>query len=205
LENERLLEVNLNGTIWTKTGSMVAYLGEIKFTREGILEQGIGNLLKKAVSGEGTRLTKAIGAGKLYLADSGKKITVLSLNNDSIFVNANDILAFEMSLKYEIKMMRKMAAMLSGGLFNARFEGQGMLALTTHYDPITLRVTPQQPVVTDPNATVAWSGNLSPEFKTDVSLKTFFGRGSGESLQMVFRGDGFVVIQPYEEVYMQQG
>ena len=205
LENERLLEVNLNGTIWTKTGSMIAYLGDIKFTREGILEQGIGNLLKKAVSGEGTRLTKAIGAGKLYLADAGKKITILSLNNESIFVNANDILTFEMSLKYEIKMMRKMAAMLSGGLFNARFEGQGMLALTTHYDPITLRVTPQQPVVTDPNATVAWSGNLSPEFKTDVSLKTFFGRGSGESLQMVFRGDGFVVIQPYEEVYMQHG
>jgi uncharacterized protein (AIM24 family) len=205
LENERLLEINLNGEIWTKTGSMVAYLGQIKFEREGILEQGFGNLLKKAVSGEGTRLTKANGNGKLYLADAGKKITVLSLNNDSIFVNANDVLAFEMSLKYEIKMLRKMAAVMSGGLFNARFQGTGMLALTTHYDPITLRVTPQTPVVTDPNATVAWSGSLVPEFKTDISLKTFFGRGSGESLQMVFRGDGFVVIQPYEEIYMQHG
>ena len=205
LENDRLLELNLNGAIWTKTGSMVAYLGEMKFTRERILEQGIGNLLKKAVSGEGTRLTKATGAGKLYLADSGKKITILSLDNESIFVNANDILAFEMSLNYEIKMLRKMAAMMSGGLFNARFEGRGMLAITTHYDPVTLRVTPQQPVFTDPNATVAWSGGLSPEFKTDVSLKTFFGRGSGESLQMSFRGEGFVVIQPYEEVYMQHG
>ena len=205
LENERLLEINLNGEIWTKTGSMVAYLGQIKFEREGILEQGFGNLLKKAVSGEGTRLTKANGNGKLYLADAGKKITVLSLNNDAIFVNANDVLAFEMSLKYEIKMLRKMAAVMSGGLFNARFQGTGMLALTTHYDPITLRVTPQTPVVTDPNATVAWSGSLVPEFKTDISLKTFFGRGSGESLQMVFRGDGFVVIQPYEEIYMQHG
>lgn len=205
LENDRLLEINLNGTVWTKTGSMIAYMGEIRFTREGILEQGIGNLLKKAVSGEGTRLTKAAGSGKVYLADSGKKITILSLENESIFINANDILAFEMSLTYEIKMLRKMAAMLSGGLFNARFQGKGMLALTTHYDPVTLRVTPQQPVFTDPNATVAWSGNLTPEFKTDVSLKTFLGRGSGESLQMVFRGDGFVVIQPVEEVYMQHG
>ena len=203
LENDRLLEINLDGTIWTKTGSMVAYLGEMKFTREGILEQGFGNLLKKAVSGEGTRLTKATGAGKLYLSDAGKKITILSLENESIFVN--DVLAFEMSLNYEIKMLRKMAAMMSGGLFNARFQGKGLLALTTHYDPVTLRVTPQQPVFTDPNATVAWSGSLTPEFKTDVSLKTFFGRGSGESLQMVFRGDGFVVIQPYEEVYMQRG
>lgn len=205
LENDRLLEINLNGTVWTKTGSMIAYMGEIKFTREGILEQGIGNLLKKAVSGEGTRLTKAAGSGKVYLADAGKKITILSLENESIFINANDILAFEMSLTYEIKMLRKMAAMLSGGLFNANFQGKGMLALTTHYDPVTLRVTPQQPVFTDPNATVAWSGNLTPEFKTDVSLKTFLGRGSGESLQMVFRGDGFVVIQPVEEVYMQHG
>ena len=205
MENERLLEVNLNGTIWTKTGSMVAYLGDIKYTREGVFEQGFGNLLKKAVSGEGTRLTKATGTGKLYLADAGKKITLLSLEDESIYVNANDVLAFEMSLTYEIKMLRKMAAMLSGGLFNARFQGTGMLALTTHYDPVTLRVTPGQPVFTDPNATVAWSGTLSPEFKTDVSLKTFFGRGSGESVQMVFHGDGFVVIQPYEEVYMQHG
>ncbi len=205
LEGDRVLEVNLNGAIWTKTGSMIAYLGSVKFEREGLLQQGLGNMLKKAVSGEGTRLTKAAGNGKVYLADAGKKITILSLNNESIFVNANDVLAFESSLTYDIKMMRKMAAMLSGGLFNARFHGSGMLAITSHYDPLTLRVTPQQPVITDPNATIAWSGNLSPEFKTDISLKTFFGRGSGESLQMFFQGDGFVVVQPYEEVYLQQG
>ncbi len=205
LEGDRILEVNLNGAIWTKTGSMIAYLGSVKFEREGLLQQGFGNLLKKAVSGEGTRLTKAAGNGKVYLADAGKKITILSLNNESIFVNANDVLAFESSLTYDIKMLRKMAAMLSGGLFNARFQGTGMLAITSHYDPLTLRVTPQQPVITDPNATIAWSGNLTPEFKTDISFKTFFGRGSGESLQMLFQGDGFVVVQPYEEVYLQQG
>ena len=101
------------------------------------------------------------------------------------------------------RMLKKVAAMLSGGLFNVRLEGSGMLAITTHYDPLTLRVTPGQPVYTDPNATIAWSGNLQPEFKTDVSLKTFIGRGSGESMQMMFNGDGFVVVQPYEEVYMQ--
>ena len=36
------LEINLNGGVWTKMGSMVAYVGNIKFTREGILEHGIG-------------------------------------------------------------------------------------------------------------------------------------------------------------------
>jgi len=205
LERDRILEVNLNGDVWTKTGSMIAYLGAVKFEREGILQQGVGNLLKKFVSGEGTKLTKASGRGVVYLADAVKKITILELENDSIFVNANDVLAFETSLHFDIKMLRKVAAMLSGGLFNAKFSGSGMLAITSHYDPLTLQVSPGLPVFTDPNATIAWSGNLTPEFKTDISLKTFLGRGSGESVQMKFQGDGFVVVQPYEEVFMQQG
>ena len=203
LENERMLEVNLDGLVWTKTGSMVAYQGQIKFTREGMLEHGLGNFLKKAVTGEGAKLTKADGRGKLYLADEGKKISILQLTGQALFVNGNDVLAFEPSLKWNITMMRKVAAMVSGGLFNVRFEGGGMLAITTHYDPVTLRVRPGQPVFTDPNATIAWSGSLQPEFKADISLKTFLGRGSGESIQMMFNGDGFVVVQPYEEVAFQ--
>lgn len=203
LESDRMLDINLNGSVWIKMGAMVAYTGDIKFEREGILEQGIGNLLKKAVSGEGTRLTRATGRGSVFCADFGKKVTILQLNNEAIFVNGNDLLAFEMSLQYEIKMMRKVAAMLAGGLFNVRLQGTGMVAITTHYDPMTLPVTPQAPVVTDPNATVMWTGNVQPEFKTDFQFKTFFGRGSGESLQMKFTGQGFVVIQPYEETYTQ--
>jgi len=205
LETERILEINLNGMVWTKMGSMIGYHGEIKFIREGILEHGVGKLLKRAVSGEGTRLTKAEGTGTLYLADTGKKIIILNLNDESIFVNGNDLLAFESTINWDIKMMKKITGMLAGGLFNVRLEGTGMIAITSHYDPITLKVTPGKPILTDPNATVAWAGTLSPELKTDVSLKTFFGRGSGESIQMKFAGEGFVVIQPYEETYFQAG
>lgn len=205
LAGERLLKINLNGLMWTKMGSMVAYTGDIKFTREGIVEHGVGKLLKRAVSGEGTKLTKAEGTGTLYLADEGKKVTILDLGGETLFVNGNDILAFEDGIAWDIKMMRKVTGMLAGGLFNVRLEGSGMIAITTHYDPLTLRVSRGAPVITDPNATVAWSGSLTPEFKTDISFKTFLGRGSGESIQMSFEGDGFVVIQPKEEVYLQAG
>ena len=205
LESPRMLDINLDGEVWIKMGAMVAYTGNVKFEREGMLSQGIGNLLKKAVSGEGTRLSRAIGNGSVFCADAGKKITILQLENEVIFVNGNDLLAFEMCLQYDIKMMKKMSAIMAGGLFNIRLEGTGMVAITSHYDPMTLPVAPGAPVTTDPNATVLWSGNLEPEFKTDIQLKTLLGRGSGESLQMHFRGDGFVVVQPYEEVYFQQG
>ncbi|MCP3738862.1 AIM24 family protein [Rossellomorea sp. BNER] len=204
LETPRMLEVNLQGQVWAKAGAMVSYRGQIKFVREGVLEHGIGKLFKKALSGEGTSLMKANGNGKLYLADQGKKISILKLQSDSIYVNGNDLLAFEPGLDWDIKMMRKVAGMLSGGLFNVRIEGTGLVAITSHYEPLTLLVNSGQPVYTDPNATVAWSGNLQPEFVTDVSLKTFLGRGSGESVQMKFEGEGFVVVQPFEEVYFSQ-
>ena len=203
LESPRILELNLNGKMSTKMGSMIAYLGDIKFTREGVLDQGIGSLLKKAVSGEGMRISYAEGQGKVYLADAGKKIILLKMENDSIVVNGNDVLAFEPSIDHKITMMKKVVGMMAGGLFNVRFDGSGLLAITSHFEPITLRVTPDQPVMTDPNATICWSGSLDPKLKVDATFKSFIGRGSGESLQMLFEGDGFVVVQPYEEVYMQ--
>ncbi|WP_019155905.1 AIM24 family protein [Robertmurraya massiliosenegalensis] len=201
LETPRMLEINLNGQIWAKAGAMVSYRGNIKYEREGIFEHGLGKLFKKAFTGEGTSLMKATGNGKLYVADQGKKISILQLQGESIFVNGNDLLAFEPSIDWDIKLMRKIAGMMSGGLFNVRLEGHGMIAITSHYEPLTLLVTPNNPVYTDPNATVAWSGTLEPEFVTDVSFKTFIGRGSGESIQMKFSGNGFVVVQPFEEVY----
>ncbi len=204
LESPRMLELNLDGVMNTKTGSMVAYRGPISFKREGMMDQGLGNFLKKAISAEGMQVTYAEGKGKLYLADGGKKIILLQLNNEGLVVNGNDVLAFEPSLEHKITMMKKITGMLAGGLFNVNFSGSGIVAITSHYEPITLEVTPDNPVFTDPNATIAWSAGLSPELKTDVSLKTFFGRGSGESVQMAFQGTGFVVVQPYEEVYMQQ-
>ncbi|MBP6578045.1 MAG: AIM24 family protein [Chryseobacterium sp.] len=203
LEKPELLEINLsNQYVWTKAGSMVGYVGNINFERQGMLSGGLGNLLKKAISGEGTKLMKAEGTGRLYVADNGKKVRILHLENESISVNGNDILAHDQSIKSDIKMLKSIAGVMAGGLFQVKLSGTGHIAITTHGHPLTLLVTPDAPVFTDPNATVAWSGNLTPELKTNVSLKSLIGRGSGEEFQMKFAGTGWVLIQPYEEVYV---
>ncbi|WP_079479217.1 AIM24 family protein [Halobacillus salinus] len=201
LETPRILEVNLMDQVWAKAGSMISYNGDIKFEREGLLEHGVGRLFKKAMTGEGGALMKAMGRGRLYLADQGKKITIFDLDNETITVNGNDLLAFEPSVSWDIKFMKKAAGMVSGGFFNVTLSGSGRVAVTSHYEPLTLLVKPGEPVITDPHATVAWSGHLAPELRTDISLKTFLGRGSGESIQMEFDGDGFVIVQPFEEGY----
>ncbi|TCD04557.1 AIM24 family protein [Pedobacter frigidisoli] len=201
LEKPAMLEVNLkNQKIMAKAGSMVAYIGNIDFKREGLMSKGLGGLLKKAISGEGTSLMHAAGSGKLYLADEGKKVKIIKLQNESIFVNGNDVLALEDSIKNEIKMLKSIAGMMSGGLFQVKLSGSGYIAITTHGEPILLRVSANQPVYTDPNATVAWSENLSPNIKTNLTFGSFIGRGSGESFQLEFFGEGWVLVQPYEEV-----
>lgn len=201
LESERMLEINLNGRVWTKIGAMVAYKGQIKFEREGAFEGGMGKFLKKAFTGEMTVLSSATGQGKLYTADRGKHISIIRLEGQTLNVQGNDLLAFEDTISYDIHMIKKIAGMMAGGLFSVHLSGTGYVAITSHGRPLTLKCSAADPVMTDPNATVAWSGNLQPELKTDISLKTLFGRGGGESFQMQFRGDGFVVVQPYEEVY----
>lgn len=199
LENDYLLDVNLNGKVWAKWGAMVAYTGDVAFKKQSSLEGGIDKFLMKKVSGETSKLMSAKGQGHVYLADNGKRVTILNLEGYRLYVNGNDILAFEEQIDWDIKMMSGAGAM-SGGLFNIRLQGYGMIAITTHYTPITLAVTPDRPVYTDPNATVAWSDGLSIDYKTDINLGTLFGRGSGETFQMGFRGEGFVIVQPYEEI-----
>ena len=199
LESHKMLEVKVRGRIWSKLGAMVAYKGNLTFKREGMLEGGIMKALVRAVSSEMEPLAKIEGQGVCYLADQGKEITIVRLTGDGLNVNGNDLLAFEDTVRHDITMHRRISGMASGGLFSVKLHGQGMVAILSHGTPLTLRVTPQTPIFTDPNATVAWSENLQPQLRLDANLRSFLGRGGGETLQMVFQGDGFVVVQPYEE------
>jgi uncharacterized protein (AIM24 family) len=195
LENPKLLDINVDDTVMVKAGSMVAYTGELTFTGRSSAEGGITGMVKEAVSSEGTPIMEAEGSGHLYVAEQEKKIQVLELDaDDSISVNGNDILAFESRVDYEINTVGGLSEAIAGGLTNVYLSGPGTVALTTHGDPLV--ATP--PITTDPDATVAWSTNLSPSIGTNKTIE--LGQTSGESIQMEFTGsEGFVVVQPYEE------
>ncbi|RLM63668.1 MULTISPECIES: AIM24 family protein [Halorubrum] len=193
--NKRLLEIPFEGTVMVKAGSMIAYTGDVTFTGKSSAEGGIAGFVKDAVSGEGTPIMEAEGSGTLYVAEQGKKVQILSLDADeSISVNGTDVLGFEKKIDYEISTVGGLSQAAAGGLTNVFLTGPGEVAVTTHGDPVVM--TP--PVTTDPDATVAWSANLSPSIGTNKTIE--IGQTSGEQLQMQFTGsEGFVVVQPYEE------
>ncbi|WP_423751574.1 AIM24 family protein [Salinirarus marinus] len=200
-ENNRLLDIDVDGTVMTKAGSMIAYTGDITFTGKSSAEGGITGFVKDAVTSEGTPIMEAEGSGHLYVADQGKKIQVLDLDEgESISVNGDDVLAFDSNVDYEIKTIGSISGAAAGGLTNVYLTGPGQVAITTHGNPLVL--TP--PVKTDPSATVAWSADLSPSIAKNKMIE--IGQQSNESLQMDFTGtEGFVVIQPYEEGGATQG
>ncbi|MFB6150459.1 MAG: AIM24 family protein [Haloarculaceae archaeon] len=197
LENSKLLDIDVEGEVMAKAGSMIAYDGNLSFTGKASAEGGVMGFIKESVTSEGTPIMKVEGQGHVYIADQGKKIQPLSLDaGESITVNGNDVLAFETSVDYSIGTVGSVGGAQAGGLTNVFLEGPGMAAITTHGDPMV--VAP--PIKTDPQATVAWSSNLSPSISSDRSIGDSIGQSSGETYQMSFDGQqGFVVVQPFEE------
>ena len=197
LQNSKLLKVSLNQiTIQAKAGAMVAYQGDVSFEHAG--SGGMGRLVKKAVSGEGTKLMKMSGTGEVFLADTAQEIHLIKLENDSITCNGANVLAFDSDIDWDIKKVEGgVSGMLAGGLFNMKLEGNGWVAVISDGPPVLLN-TGDAPTFADPSAAITWSSGIQTSVKTDVKLKNFIGRGSGESIQMAFQGAGWELVQPSE-------
>ena len=200
LENDRTLEVNLaNSLVFTKAGAMIAYYGDIKFERTGMKEAGgLGKYVKQKMTGEGATMMKCMGSGILYLADQGKTVRILEMRGETIFVNGANCLAYSDTLEWDV-VRTKGGSIMAGGLFAVQLAGQGYCAISTMGRPVVLGVDAAHPLCTDPHATVAWSSGLTTSINSDVSLKALTGRSSGETFQLVFQGQGFVCVQPFEE------
>jgi len=196
LQNSKLLKVELDQvTIQAKLGSMVAYQGDVRFEHAG--SGGLGRMLKKAVSGEGTSLMKMSGSGEVFLAHQAQDVHLIYLENDTITVNGPNLLAFDEGIDWDIHRIQGASSMMGGGLFNMSLTGTGWVAILSDGPPVLLNVA-SAPTFADAQAAITWSSGVTTGIKTDVNLKNLIGRGSGESVQMSFAGEGWVLVQPSE-------
>ena len=203
LQNRRLLKVELaEGAVFAKNGSMVAYQGDVHFEHKG---GGLSRFLKKAATGESLRLMQASGSGEVFLAHQAMLVHTLSLRGDSITVNGSNILAFADGIQWDVTRVKGgTAGMLAGGLFNIHLSGTGQVALISDGEPVRLNVA-EAPTFADPQAAIAWSGGVTTNLKTDFQAKALVGLGSGETIQVGFSGDGWVLVQPSEGRHVPTG
>jgi len=200
LQNSKMLKVELNGDCLARQGSMVAFQGQVHFEAQG--SGGIGNFIKKQLTGEGVPLMKVSGRGDVFLADAAADVHLIDLEGpqDALTINGKNVLAFEPTLSYDIQMVQGAGAMSGAGLFNCVFSGRGRLAITCKGTPVVLNV--DQPTYADPQAAIAWSAGLQTGVHRadQLGLGTLLGRTTGEAFTMGFSGRGFVIVQPSEEI-----
>ena len=194
LQSNKMLRVVLGPEVLAAQGAMVAYQGTMDFSYQG--SKNLSGMLKKAVTGEGGSLMRVTGQGEVFFARTAQDIFLLQLEGDAITINTRSLLAFDASLGYDIRSIGN-AGLLAGGLFNLVVQGQGVAAISSDGPPMLLDCS-QQPTFVDPQAVICWSANLQPQVKSSFKMGSLIGRGSGESIQLGFHGQGFVVVQPSE-------
>jgi uncharacterized protein (AIM24 family) len=195
-ESDRTLRITVDGGVWLRPGAAIAYRGAISFERRPTLAS---RTISDVVMRETAPLVRAVGRGQLYCAHRGSHVRVIHLAGESIFVSWPDLVAFEETLAFELTLVSHGVGLAAGGLVTVRLTGHGSLAIATHGRPVSLMVTRDQPLSTDPHATLAWSADLEPVLKTDLTWRSLFAHGGHEPVQMFFQGTGFVVVQPFED------
>ena len=199
LQNKKMLKISMQyGPVWARTGSMVAYQGDVRFENTG--SGGLNKMLKSAVTGEGVKVMRCTGSGELFVADLASEIQVFYLENDMVSVNGNNVLAFSSSIEWDIHRVQARGGMMAGGLFNVSLRGTGYVAVTTKGDPVALDVA-GSPTFADAQAVVLWTSGVQMDIRVDTGgLGSMIRGGTGETFQMAFGGQGYVLVQPSESV-----
>ncbi|MFE5487917.1 TerD family protein [Streptomyces sp. NPDC056527] len=197
-QNQQLMRVDLQMggvPVLARQGSMVMYQGKVDFSHKGAGFTGriVGN-----ATGQEMQLMRCTGRGQVFLAEEGAHLHPIELQGDGICVSAENVLAFDESLQYEVRRVEG-HGIPGGALFTMQFQGTGTVVVKTHGTPVVLPVTPT--TFADCNAVVAWSSASQVIISSQVRLRRNAYPGhSGETVNLQFRGapGNFIVVQPYE-------
>lgn len=183
LHDNGFLEINFARSVHVKRGTVSSYSGNLKFVAESGL---LGTTAQT--------LIKAVGHGKVFVYEKGRKTFLLDLNEEFIYVEGSNLLALEDTLTYRVEPIYDAAYQRK--IDTVKIFGKGSLAISTSIEPLTMRVTREYPLSISSNALVAWTGNLIPTVMDDKSVDNVMIENVGDAgFKIRFEGDGVVVSE----------
>ncbi|MFJ2811984.1 TerD family protein [Streptomyces sp. NPDC087294] len=197
-QNKKLVRVDLGiegQPVLARQGSMVLYQGKVDFSYKGA---GFAGRIVGNATGQEMQLMRCTGQGQVFLAEDASHLHPVELQGDAICVSAENVLAFDESLQYEVRRVEG-HGIPGGALFTMQFQGTGTIIVKTHGTPVVLPVTPT--TFADCNAVVAWSAAAQVIVSSQVRMRrNAYAGDTGESVNLQFRGapGNFIVVQPYE-------
>ncbi|MEV6191385.1 TerD family protein [Streptomyces sp. NPDC051920] len=197
-QNKKLIRVDLGiggQAVLARQGSMVLYQGKVDFSYKGA---GFAGRITGNATGQEMQLMRCTGQGQVFFAENATHVHPIELQGDAICVSAENVLAFDESLQYEVRRIEG-HGIPGGALFTMQFQGTGTIVVKTHGAPVVLPVTPT--TFADCNAVVAWSAAAQVIVSSQVRMRrNAYAGDTGESVNLQFRAapGNFVVVQPYE-------
>ncbi|MEU1415697.1 TerD family protein [Streptomyces sp. NPDC005731] len=197
-QNKKLVRVDLGiggQPVLARQGSMVLYQGKVDLGYKGA---GFAGRIVGNATGQEMQLMRCTGHGQVFLAENATHLHPIELQGDAICVSAENVLAFDESLQYEVRRIEG-HGIPGGALFTMQFQGTGTIVVKTHGAPVVLPVTPT--TFADCNAVVAWSAAAQVVVSSQVRMRrNAYPGDTGESVNLQFRAapGSFVVVQPYE-------
>ena len=183
LHENGFLEINFAQSVHVKKGTVSSYSGNLKFVAESGL---LGTTAQT--------LVKAIGQGKVFVYEKGRKTFLLDLVDEFIYVEGSSLLALEETLTYRVEPIYDSSYQRK--IDTVKIFGKGSLAISTAIEPLSLRVTRDLPLSISSTALVAWTGNLTPTVVDDKSLENvMIGSTEEGGFKVRFEGDGVVVSE----------
>lgn len=208
--NSKMVEavVEPGRKMFSQRGAMLAYRGQVTFTPNIQGGQGgVMSMIGRRVANEAAPLMTVEGSGTVMFGHGGHHIQVISLAGDTLYVEADRLLAFDGSLQQGTMFLGSQGGVMGmvrgqvtgQGLFTTTLKGNGAVAVMAHGGVVELPITPQRPVHVDPQAYVAHHGDVRNKLSTALGWRDMVGRGSGEAFQLELSGSGAVFVQASEE------
>ncbi|MFD8594157.1 AIM24 family protein [Kitasatospora sp. NPDC059646] len=193
--------------VLSQRGSMLGYTGEVTF-RPNLMggQGGVMSMIGRRVANEDTPLMTVEGHGTVMFGHGGHHVHVIDLAGDTLYVEADRLLAFEGSLQQSTMFMGQQGGLMGvvrgqvtgQGLFTTQLSGKGAVAVMAHGGVVELPVSPGLPVHVDPQAYVAHRGQVTNKLSSALGWRDMIGRGSGEAFQLELSGQGMVYVQASE-------
>ncbi|MET9960907.1 AIM24 family protein [Streptomyces sp. NPDC006326] len=208
--NSKMVEAQVvpGQKMYSQRGAMLAYRGEVSFTPSLTGGQGgVMGMIGRRVANEQTPLMTVEGSGTVMFGHGGHHIQVIHLTGETLYVEADRLLAFDGTLQQGTMFMGSQGGVMGmvrgqvtgQGLFTTTLKGHGSVAVMAHGGVIELPITPNRPVHVDPQAYVAHHGEVRNKLSTALGWRDMVGRGSGEAFQLELSGQGAVYVQASEE------
>jgi Flp pilus assembly protein TadD/uncharacterized protein (AIM24 family) len=181
-----VLIVRVRGRVYSRTEGVNVTGGELKY--EVASRHVRGSSTGEAFSLEGRALFAVSGFGHLVAAPLGEHFSVVSLDDDILYLREGIVFAFEEQIRWENGHVPGSQASIP----MVQFRGRGEVAFRSKRPLLAIKLAPERVLHIDAGVLAGWIGRVVPRAVTPAA------GGAASTMFVECTGEGVVLIEEEE-------